>query len=140
MSDIDLSELTITDEDLRAMQEAWDAKLLRLKHPYVFDLIKVLAPYPKCRRGYVLDMLWRNRKDAGLTIPPKFEASAQRALEYYCRESDVFKKRKVAPTEALFCWPEGKGAGVWGLIRENAKVWVRENRNALRNRLLAGGV
>ena len=80
-----------------------------LKHPYVFDLIKVLARYPKCPRGYVLDMLWRNRKDAGLTIPRKFEASAQRALEYYCRESDVFKKRKVASTEALFCWPDGKG-------------------------------
>lgn len=66
MADIDLSDITITDDELRAMQEAWDAKLLRLKHPYVFDLIKVLARYPKCHRGYVLDTLWRNRKDAGL--------------------------------------------------------------------------
>jgi hypothetical protein len=33
----------ITEDTLRDIQAAWDAKLLRLKHPYVFDLIKVLA-------------------------------------------------------------------------------------------------
>jgi hypothetical protein len=132
--------ITITHEDLREIREAYDKKLLQLEYPYVLDLITVLAPYQKCTRGFVLDMLWRNRKDAGLPIPPEFEASAQRALEYYCRDSDVFKKRKVAPIEALFCWPKGKGAGVWALIHENAKVWVKKNREALRDRLLDGRV
>jgi hypothetical protein len=130
----------ITDEDLRAMQEAWDRKLLKLKHPYVLDLIKTLAPYRQCPRGYVLDTLCRNRKEAGLPIPPKFESTAQRALEYYCLHSDVFKKRNVASTEALFAWPKGKGAGTWALIHENARAWVKKNREALRERLLAGRV
>jgi len=115
-------------------------KLLRLKHPYVFDLIRVMAPHKQCRRGIVLDMLWRNRKNAGLPIPPQFEASAQRALEYYCRDSDVFKKRKAADAEALFCWPKGKGEGTWALIHQNARAWVKRNREALRERLLAGKI
>jgi hypothetical protein len=136
MAEIDFSDLEISDEGLRKIHEAWEAKLLRLKHPYVFDLIKVLARYPKCPRGYVLDRLWSNRKDAGLPIPRTFNDSAQRALEYYCLDSDVFKKRKAPPNEALFSWPDGKGAGVWALIRDNAKPWVRHHFEQLPGRAL----
>jgi hypothetical protein len=42
MAQLDDFDLTITDDLLREIQEAWDARALRLKHPYVFDLIKVL--------------------------------------------------------------------------------------------------
>jgi hypothetical protein len=129
-------DFDITDALLRELQEAWAARKLKLEHPYVLDLIGVLARYPKCRRGIALDMLWRRRKDAGLPIPPRFEESAQRALEFYCIDSDVFKKRGVSVSEALFCWPEGKGKGVWALIRESAKAWVSEHHKVLPGRIL----
>jgi hypothetical protein len=133
---IDISDLEITDEFLRQIQEAWDARLLRLKNPYVFDLIKVLAPYPKLRRSIAIDSLWRNRRNAGLLIPPTFDESVQAALQYYCRDSSVFKKRKVPPNQALFCWPDGKNEGVWALVHDNARAWVRSNREQLPKRIL----
>jgi hypothetical protein len=88
--------------------------------------------YPRAqRRTYVLTLLRSNRTRAGLPVPRTFDDAAQRALEYYCLDSDVFKERKVSESEALFCWPKGKGAGVWGLIRENARRWVLANRAAI---------
>ena len=136
MTEFDLSDIEITDDDLREIQEAWDKRLLRLKYPYTFDLIRVLARYPKLKRTIAIDAMWRTRKDAGLPIPKAFEESVQASLQYYCRDSSEFKKRGAPDSEALFCWPKGKGAGVWALIRENAKVWVRQNRESLPNRLL----
>ena len=114
------------------------AKLLRLKHPYVFDLIKVLAPYPKLKRTIALDAMWRTRKDAGLPIPRIFDSSVQAALQYYCEES-VFKARGGQPGEALFRWPDGPGAGVWAVVRETARPWVQANRAAIPRRALGGG-
>jgi hypothetical protein len=136
MSELDLSDLEITDEALREIQKAWEARLLRLKNPYVFDLIKALARYPKCRRIIVLDTVHRNRKNAGLPIPRSFDDTVQRALEYYCIDSDVFRARKVPMSEALFCWPEGKGAGVWALIHANARPWVRAHIERLPSKIL----
>jgi hypothetical protein len=127
----------ITAEVLREVQAAWDAKLLRLKHPYVFDLIKVLAPYPKLRRTIALDAIWRTRKDAGLPIPRTFDSSVQAALQYYCEESKVFKARGGLPAEALFRWPDGPGAGVWAVVRETARPWVQANRAAIPRRALS---
>jgi hypothetical protein len=49
MTEDDLWSPEIIAEVLREVQAAFDAKLPRLKHPYVFDLIKVLAPYPAGR-------------------------------------------------------------------------------------------
>lgn len=120
---------------MRDIQAAWDAKLLRLKHPYVFDLIKVLAPYRKLKRTIALDAMWRTRKDAGLPIPPSFNNSVQAALQYYCAESQIFKKRGGEPNEALFRWPDGAGAGVWAVIRETARPWVEANRAAIPRRM-----
>lgn len=126
----------ITPEFLREVQAAWDAKLLRLKHPYVFDLIKVLAPYRKLKRTIALDAMWRARKDAGLTIPRTFDSSVQAALQYYCEELNVFKRRGGQPGEALFRWPDGPGAGVWAVVRETARPWVQANRAAIPRRAL----
>jgi hypothetical protein len=137
MNEIDLSDFVLTTEELEALQAAWEAKLLKIKHPYVFDLIAVLAPYPRPqRRTYVLTLLRSNRTRAGLPIPRTFDDAAQRALEYYCLDSDVFKERQVSESEALFCWPKGKGVGVWGLIRENARRWVLANRAAIPHKIL----
>jgi hypothetical protein len=133
----DLSDFVLSTEELEDLQAAWDLKLLKVKHPYVFDLIAVLAPYPRPqRRTYVLTLLRSNRTRAGLPVPPTFDDAAQRALEYYCLDSDVFKERRVTESEALFCWPEGKGKGVWGLIRDNARAWVLANRTAIPRKML----
>jgi hypothetical protein len=137
MDKIDLSDLEITGDDLRQYQEAWDAKLLKSKHPYVLDLIKVLAAYKKpLRRMAVIGLLRSSRMGLGLPIPPRFDHAVQRSLEYHCMDSDVFKNRKVADSEALFCWPKEKGKGIWALIPENAKVWVRKNRELWSRRVI----
>lgn len=132
----EIDPLAISDDDLRDIQAAWDAKVLRLKHPYVFDLIRVLAPYPKLKRKFALDAMWRIRKDAGLTIPPSFDESVQAALQYYCAESRVFQARGGQPNEALFRWPNGPRAGVWAVVRQTAEPWVRANRAAIPRRAL----
>jgi hypothetical protein len=136
MATLDDIDLTITDDLLREIHEAWEARTLRLKHPYVFDLIKVLATSAKSPRMSVIDRLHANRKNAGLPIPEKFDSVVQAQCNYYCRDSDVFKKRGAPPSDALFSWPNGKGAGVWALIRENAGPWVKANREALPHRIL----
>jgi len=124
---------------LRLVHEAWEAKVLRLKHPYVFDLIKVLAPHPHgLRRMIVLDRLIRNRKRAGLPIPRSFDSTVQSTLQYYCQDSDIFQNRNASPQDALFCWPKGKGAGFWGLMIDNARLWVNRNRSQLPKRMLGG--
>jgi hypothetical protein len=136
MTEIDVADLEITDDVLRQVQADWDNRVLRLKHPYVFDLIKVLAPYPQVSRRFALDTMWRTRKDAGLPIPRTFDNSVQASFQYYCRDSDEFKKRNAPEGDALFCWPKGKGAGVWALLAENARLWVRANRALLAGRIL----
>jgi hypothetical protein len=135
---IEMLDIEITDEDLRQAQEAWEIHFQQLKHPYVFDLIKVLAPYPRVKRSFALDRLHANRKALGLPIPSTFDESVQAALNYYCQDSDVFKKRNPDPSEALFSWPLGKGKGVWAVNLVNAKEWVVRNRLALRRRFGAG--
>lgn len=137
MKEDDLSDFELSAAELADLQAAWDSKLLKVKHPYVFDLIAVLAPYPRPqRRSYVLTLLRSNRTRAGLIIPDTFDDTAQGALEYYCLDSDVFKERKAPESEALFCWPKGKGKGVWGLIRENARSWILVNRAAIPRKIL----
>lgn len=137
MDETDFWDLGITAETLRDIQAAWDTKLLRLKHPYVFDLIRVLAAYRRLKRKFALDAMWRTRRDAGLVIPPTFDSSVQAALQYYCAESQVFKRRGASANEALFRWPEGPRAGVWAVNRANAEPWVRANRAAVPRRTLS---
>jgi hypothetical protein len=54
--------------------------------------------------GTALDAMWRTRKDAGLPIPRTFDSSVLAALQYYCEESKVFRRRGGQPGEALFRW------------------------------------
>ena len=123
------------DDILREVQAALEARKLRLEHPYVFDLIKVLAGRPIVKPSIAVDWMERNRRAIGLPIPQAFRESVQAALNYYCRDSDVFQNRRASPEEALFCWPKGKRRG-WALIEENARPWVRANRATLGDRIL----
>lgn len=137
MSEIDIFDSEEMDAILREVQAALDAKRLQLEHPYVFDLIKVLAGRPLVKPSIAVDWMERNRRNVGLPIPPAFRESVQAALNYHCLDSDVFKSRKVPSKEALFCWPKGKRMG-WALIEANAREWVKANRKALRVRMLRG--
>jgi hypothetical protein len=117
-AEIDLSNI-ITDELIKEVQAAIDARVLRLIHPYVFDLIKLLTKYPNgLKRTFVLDYIKKNREKLGLPIPDTFDSTVQSSMQYYCRDSDVFKTRSANEKEALFCWPKGKGKGIWALLRQ----------------------
>lgn len=103
------------------------AKKLRLKNPYVLDLIWVLRPHAAgLRRPLAMHLIEKNRKQRGLPVPRTLPDTVQSAFQQYCENSDVFKKRKAAPSDALFYWPQGKGAGVWAVHPERAEVWLRE--------------
>jgi hypothetical protein len=122
---------------LRRLQEAWDARLLRLKNPYVLDVVRGLAPHPRGLRSMILlDRLRSTRMSMGLPIPRTFDASVQAAVNYHCRDSDVFKDRDAPDSEALFCWPQGKGKGIWAIIADNTRLWVRTHLDQLLNRIL----
>ncbi len=136
MTDIDLIDIVITDEDLRAIQRAFEAKLLQMEHPYVFDLIRVLARSRQgMKRSVALDVMRSDRARAGLPIPTSFDNTVQASMQYYCRDSDIFRNRNAPAEDALFDWPKGKGAGFWALVRENAGPWIRQNRETLVRRL-----
>ena len=49
------------------------------------------------------------RTAAGRSIPPSLEATVRRTLEDHSSDSENYRGAD------LFCMPEGKGAGVWGL-------------------------
>jgi len=137
VTEIDLSDLEITEDDLRQAQAAWEARLTRLKHPYVFDLIRVVAPHRAVKRTIALDIMWRTRIDLGLPIPPSFNETVQASLQYYCADSDVFKARQAPPGDGVFSWPKGKRAGVWAVNRDYARAWVITNRQLLPGRVLS---
>ena len=110
-----LDDLEITEEDLRLAQEASEIHYQQLKHPYVFDLIKVLAGRPRLKRSIALDWIHANRIALSLPIPRTFNETVQATVNYYCQDSDVFKNRRGEPSDALFRWPSGKGKGFWAV-------------------------
>lgn len=123
------------DDAVKSLSAAFELKLIRLQHPYVLDLIRVLSRSPQMSRPIALDYMHRYRKGEGLPIPRTFDSSVQASLQYYCEDSDEFQKRGAPPSEALFRWPRGKGQGVWALNRENAKAWLHHFRSTLPNRI-----
>lgn|SRR6266480_3394682 len=115
-------------EDLfREVGEAISKKQLRLSHPYVVDLIRVLEPHaPRgLARQSVLRTLERDRHNAGLSIPPKFEQAVQGSYNRYCIDSNVFKKRNPPESEGLFYSPEGKRSGTWAVNCDRAASWLK---------------
>lgn len=121
---IERIHIEITDEMLREMHRKSEQRSLKFENPFVFDIIRVLSKPPQLKRSIALDLIRSNRVGLGLEITPAFDETVQSALQYHCREAAEFRKRGVPETEALFCWPKGKGAGVWSLLRENTKRWL----------------
>ncbi|MGA9600667.1 MAG: hypothetical protein WBS22_10545 [Methylocystis sp.] len=137
MSDGANYDFELPDDLLKEIQSAYDAHLLKIKHPYVFDLIKTLMNYPNgLKRKFVIDFMLKKRKDLGLPIPRSFENTVQAQMNFYCKDSEVFKERRASEDEALFCWPKGPGAGAWALIRPSAKRWVEQHRAMIPTRIV----
>ncbi|SRR6266496_243528 len=115
------------EELWREVEEAIIKKQLRLSHPYVVDLIRVLEPHVPngLARQSVLRALEKNRADAGLRIPPKFEQAVQHVYNWYSINSREFAKRKAAESEGLFYSPAGKGSGIWAINRDRAAAWLK---------------
>ena len=88
--------LEFTDAELEEINSAVRQNTLRIENPLALDLIKVLARVKSASQIFVLDQVRRNRACAGIEIPDEFDSSVQHALEYYCRESDVFKEKEGA--------------------------------------------
>jgi hypothetical protein len=109
--------------------EEWSAnKRLRLAHPYVADLIRVLHPHglQGFPRQAVLRALEKNRHDNGLRIPKKFDESVQGSYNRHCVDSGVFAKRNAPDSDGLFYSPAGKGSGIWAVNLERAAAWLKE--------------
>ena len=73
----------------------------------------------------VIDRVYELRKSRGDSRPRTFEKTVQQAFERHCGESDVFPLKNADPALNLFCFPEGKGAGIWGLNHEVVERYVR---------------
>lgn len=128
---VTLNDLNLTDAEwdelLREVEAKRQTKRLRRDNPYVLDLIRVLYHRGNgMSRGMILHFVRKNRERLGLPMPRTFDDTVQQSCERFCIDSDVFKERKSPRSEALFCWPHGKGRGHWAIIRKNADAWLSE--------------
>lgn len=89
---------------------------------YVDDIIDALKQLRgTAHRKRVIDEVLRIRRERGASVPEKFEETVQGAFESRCIESRNFQGRKE---DALFCWPNGKHEGTWGLIEKAVDRYI----------------
>jgi hypothetical protein len=119
------------------LHDAAKRRLLRFR-PYVFDLIAVLARAESLERRQVFHLIRRRVEHAQRPVLPSLNETVTEAFLHHCVDSDVFRRRGAPPEEGLFCWPQGKSAGIWGLKRENAAAMLRASRQQLRGAADAG--
>jgi hypothetical protein len=81
------------------------------KATWAHDLVSVLkALGGKARLERIYDEVEKLRRVHGRSVPRTLEATVRRTLENHSSHSDNY----LGGVD-LFCMPEGKGAGVWGL-------------------------
>jgi hypothetical protein len=97
----------------------------RKTHPYVADLIRILAPHRfGLRRRLVMNQMRHLRGPAALNQPKKFEEAVQSAFQRHSKQSKTFQ---LGPEDDLFYWPRGKGGAgvVWAVHNERASAWLK---------------
>ena len=95
-------------------------------HLYLLDLVKVLRPHPAgLRRWSVMRRIRACREAAGLPIAQRMEDEVERAFRNHCADSEKSRRHDTAPHTALFHWPQGKLAGVWGVHTDRADAWLK---------------
>jgi hypothetical protein len=115
------------DECLRTLDKQIKAQKLKRDHPYLLDLVHVLWSRPAgIDRQKVLVSVRETRERLGLPIPPSFDAVVQGTYGRFCIDSDIFWARHAPTSEALFCWPYGKGDGWWAIRAEEADRWLAD--------------
>jgi hypothetical protein len=100
---------------------------LRFEHPWVADLIMILRGHPEGRsRARVIELLERERLDAGLPMPAKFGETVQNAYNRHADGYSEFNKSKKIGEKPLFFSPKGKHGGVWAVDEDAAAAWLIE--------------
>lgn len=89
---------------------------------YVDNLIDALRSLGGTdHRKRVIDEVRRIRQARGASVPETFEQTVQGAFESRCIDSENLQGRK---DDALFCWPNGKNEGTWGLIEKAVERYI----------------
>ena len=94
-----------------------------LKRRAVHDILEALLEYPthKSSRMRIIDRVKEIRRARGERIPLHLEESVQRSFQEFCGEASGFDK---GPDMNIFCWPEGKWTGTWGLNVEIVEKYL----------------
>ena len=101
------------------------ARKLRADQPILYELIKVLAPYPGgLRRWSVMRAIRNERERASRDISQKFEDEVERTFRRFCADADNAKTRTCDASEALFYRPREKAGEVWAIFPDRAKAWL----------------
>ena len=96
------------------------------------DILEALAEYSTYRaeRVSIIDRVEEMRKEQGYLIPQNFEQTVQRCFQDYCGEAANFH---MGSELDLFCFPEGKGSGIWGLnVEVVEKLLLKLEQEGLR--------
>ena len=90
---------------------------------YHDDIITAFKPLNEpMHRSDIIKRVYAIRQARGATLPNKFEQTVQASFEAYCGQSSLFRKPRNLD---LFCWPNGKWEGTWGLNVDKAEGYVR---------------
>ena len=69
----------------------------------------------------IIDRVEELQKERGKHIPRTFEKAVQRSFQDYCGDAADFHRY---PELNLFCFPEGKWRGIWGLNVEVVEKYL----------------
>jgi hypothetical protein len=118
----DILDLLITESNV-----VDGAKKLRMEHPYVLYLIKVLYPYGArgLRRMDVIYRIEQMRIAANLPMPRAFEATIQASYNAHTSHSKVFRG---PPEDDLFYPVRGKGSGIWAVHADKIGAWLAKKK------------
>ncbi len=101
---------------------------IETEHLYLLDLIEVLLPHPAgLRRWAIMRAIRKIHQSAERPISQKFEDGVERVFRNHCADSVIFKKRNIAPENALFHWPQGKAAGLWAVHPDKAEAFLKSD-------------
>jgi len=94
------------------------------KRGYRDDIIEALSEFNtgKAHRSNIIKRVYQIRKERGDTLPKAFEETVQQTFERHCGESDIFCGNSELD---LFCWPEGKWDGTWGINSDAVERYRR---------------
>ena len=130
---------TLTTEELTELERLIDERRAKLElahdNPYVLNLIKVLYPHGTrgLQRKFVLEAVYRLRKDSGVNIPKNFDEAVQASFNEHNGQSLTFDNKTRSPEDDLFYWVGGKHSRIskWAVHLDKANAWLRKRAFAV---------